>query len=326
MMTDEEFVNNVWKKYNKYVNFNFKDNFLKNFKYRNLQIKRTVKIIYNFVLGLIITSSVVYAGISSYKFIQKATTTNFNKNNGYDYNQNMSYSNGIYYKKIYTYEEYVKSQKIWDSLIQMKPEEFNDSFIIVLAGENYDTTSLYVSNIYTEGKKLYIELKKKDIWNENDTAISLKIPKEQDREKIEIKNLPNEISTLNKYVDINSITKNYTVKDAIKDNCFVIENNKIVSKDKKQLDNFIENCNKNINDMIRIYTAGDKTISICDIEYKNKRINLVEKSFNFYINEETKYYCTGNKILKRQDNTFKDITYTLRDEFGNGTILCIINF
>ncbi|DAA99497.1 TPA: hypothetical protein CPT96_08520, partial [Candidatus Gastranaerophilales bacterium HUM_10] len=71
-----------------------------------------------------------------------------------------------------------EAKKIWNNLVEIEPEEFNDYFIIIIAGENYDTTSLYISNAFIKNEELYIELKKTDVWDGNNTVISTKIPKE----------------------------------------------------------------------------------------------------------------------------------------------------
>lgn len=159
----------------------------------------------------------------------------------------------------------------------------------------------------------------KDTWSIDNTVISVKIPKELDREEIDIINLPNEVNTSDKYQDINSITEEYTIEDAIEDKCFVVKENKIISPDKKQLDNFVNNCNNKVEDLIRIYIQEvDNVVVIYDIEYKNNRINMVSKIMKS--NNDRILYHTGNEIVVRRLNSA--IEYSLYDEIGNQTLFC----
>lgn len=318
-MTNQEFINGVWEKYDNYIKTEERDRFFIKNLYASIKFKRNLRIISNMILALISTAGIVYAGTITYEIIQKSTKTDFQKNRGYDYNQNMIYNNSMYYKKIHTYEEYLDDQKLWNNLIDMQEEDFKDYFVVILAGENYDTTSLYVSNIYEKDQKLCIELRKKDTWSIDNTVISVKIPKELDREEIDIINLPNEVNTSDKYQDINSITEEYTIEDAIEDKCFVVKENKIISPDKKQLDNFVNNCNNKVEDLIRIYIQEvDNVVVIYDIEYKNNRINMVSKIMKS--NNDRILYHTGNEIVVRRLNSA--IEYSLYDEIGNQTLFC----
>lgn len=328
MLDEKDFINEVWNKYENYSHKrNNKDKFFSKRLYKNSQYILAIKSFITFLISLAATVGIVYAGITTYNFVQKSTSTNFNKYPGYDYNQNMISNNGIYYKKINSYEEYEGAKKIWDNLVDMKQEDFGDYFILILAGENYNTTGLYISNIYIENQKLCIELEKKDVWNENDTVISTKIPKELDREQIEIINLPNDVDTADKYKNIDNITDDYSIEEAISDNCFVInDKNQVVSNNKTRLNEFVENCNNKINDLIRICIYESNRTIICDIEYINNKINMVEKVIESN-NINTNYYTgVGITYKKRKslDGKGYSYDYNLYNEMGRNTIICII--
>lgn len=259
------------------------------------------------------------------KYIQKETSTNFKNNPGYDYNQDMLNSNGIYYKKILSYEEYIVDKKKWNELIEMEENDFANYYVIVIAGENYDTTGLYISNISIENNKLCIDLNKKDAWD-NATVLSTKISKDFNKDII-IRNNPN-IPISSSYKPIEDLHSNYTIEQAIKDNCFVIEKNKIVSDDLKQLDNFIENCTNNTEGFIRIYNLPiTNQITIIDIEYKNGKINMC--SLNISNQNSQKVYNSG-KFLKKSiitDSESNSLIYSLEDELGNSkAFLAIDNY
>lgn len=328
MLDEKDFINGVWNKYENYSHTRKKkDNFFSKKNYKNTEYLLTIKSFVTFILSIITATGIVYAGITTYNFIQKSTSTDFNKNQGYDYNQNMISNNGMYYKKINSYEEYEEAKKIWDNLVDMNQGDFKDYFMVILAGENYNTTGLYISNLYIENQKLCIELKKKDVWNENDTVISTKISKELDREQIEIKNLPNEVNTTNKYRDIDDITCDYSIEEAIADNCFVInDKNQVVSNNETRLNEFVENCNNKINDLIRICIYESNRTIICDIEYLHNKINMVEKVIESN-NVNTNYYTgIGITYKKRKslDGRGYSYDYNLYNEMGKNTIICII--
>lgn len=322
-MNNEEFINTVWDKYNNYTEAIIKEKFFKKHQYKYAETIRKIGTAISFIVGMIATTGIVYASVVTYQFVQKSTNTDFDKHRGYDYSQDMLCSNSIYYKKIYTYSEYVEAQKMWNNLVELEEKDFNDSFVMILSGENYNTTSLYVSNISADDQKMYIELKKTEAWEEENTTISIKVSKKLDREIVEIHNLPNLPDTSEKYVDINSLTKYYTIEQALEDGCFTIKEQKLISNNKNQLDSFIENCEQGIDDVIRIYNYGYfNTIEVTDIEYKNGRINICWRHINMDDNDIK--YCTGNEIIKskfkRSNHTYID--YALSDEIGNQQILC----
>lgn len=328
MLNENDFINSVWDKYEDY-SFKNKNNdkFFKKKVYKNSEYILALKSFMMTAISLLITTGIVYAGVSTYKIVQKSTNTDFNKNYTYDYNQNMILNNGMYYKKIDTYEEYKMAKNIWDNLIDMNEEDFNDNFIVILAGENYNTTGLYISNIYSKENKLFIELRKKENWDKNDTVISTKISKNFESEQIEIVNLPNDINTKDKYKSIDSITNEYNIEEAISDNCFVInDKNQVVSNNKTRLNEFVENCNNKINDLIRICIYESNRTIICDIECINNKINMVEKVIQSN-NINTNYYTgVGITYKKRKslDGKGYSYDYNLYNEMGKNVIICII--
>lgn len=266
------------------------------------------------------TTGLVYAAIKVYEIIQTNTKTDFYVYRDYDYTQDMKYSNSMYYKKIYTFDEYIEAKKIWNNLVEMEENDFEQSFVVVLAGENYNTMNLYISDIYKTEQKLCIELRKRISWDDN-TIVSGKIPKELDMEEIEIINIPNDVNVANQTKNIDSLTEEYTIEEALKDDCFVIKLNKIVSNNSERLNNFVNNCNKNIEDSIRIYIQETERIIINDLEYKNNQINMVTKILKS--NNDRTLYNTGNKIGIIEFESYKD--YILYNEIGGQRIICSIS-
>lgn len=323
MTSDEVFVNGVWKKYDNYRNSKVKEQFFEKHQYKNSEVKRYLSTAASFILGFIVTTGVVYASVVMYDFIQKDTKTDFTKDGAQEYYyENMLYSDGIYYKRIYNYNEYLDAKNIWDNLVEMNESDFQESFTLIIAGHNYETTSLYISDIYVKNNTTHVELKRKDKWSPNTTVISAKVSRKLDCENIQINNLPNVVSTNGKYKDLSEITPEYSIEQALKDGCFVIENNEIKSENKKQLDEFVE---KEENGVLRIYNCGKGYFKISDIQYNNGVININACTFKTENNEIEKIiYNTGAKIIKKGFFKNQYIDYILSDEIGNELIVCTI--
>lgn len=327
MKSNQEFINKVWTKYDDYINSGKKDDFFEIHQIKRINLKKKMNFACSLLLGLFISTGIAYASVQTYNFIQKNTTTNFEQNPQYDYINDMNFYNGIYYKKITTYKQYMDAKKRWDNLVEVKKEDFNDSFILILAGENYNTTSLFVSNLFADDDTLYVELMHKDNWNESDTTISLKVSKDLEKENIDIKILPNKINISDKYIDINTITKDYSVEQARKEGCFIVRDNKVISSNKEQLNNFINNCKNEKNGTIRLYIDEIDRIRVCDIEYRDKKINMVIKTLNFNSEKsQYEYYTckTINSFKTDEGEKISGTNYYLSDERGNNVIFCII--
>lgn len=274
-----------------------------------------IKNLINFIIISIVVTGVTYAGTAVYKFIQNETKTDFSN---YDYNEDMKCYDGIYYKTINSYQTYMNDLEKWKELIEMAEEDFENYFLIVIAGENYNTTGLYISDIKSDNENLYIDLNKKDNWD-GSTVISSKIEKDLYRENIVIRNNPNVPNVSSKFIDIEEIPLGYTKEQAIQDGCFVIEYNKVVSDDKEELERFIENVNKGIEGFIRIYQYDIiENVTIIDLECKNGKINMSQ--CNKTQIGSYPVYNSGSSIVKGSLGI-----YWLCDEIGNKKSICSID-
>ena len=278
-----------------------------------------VRIIMNFIIVIMAITGVTYAGITAYKFVQRETKTDFSNNPDYDdYSEDMEISDGIYYKRITSYRIYLKDLEKWNELVEMTEDDFNNYFVVVVAGENYDTTGLYISDIKADDENLYIDLNKKDKWD-GSTVISTKIEKDLYRENIVIRNNPNIPEMTNKFISMEKIPIGYTKEEAIQDGCFVIEYNKIISDDKGEFERFIKNANKGIDGFIRIYQYDIiENVTIIDLESKNGKINMSQ--CNKTQIGSSPVYNSGNSIAKGSLGI-----YWLYDEMDNKKTICRID-
>lgn len=234
-----------------------------------------------------------------------------------DYMDSFEIIEGFFCKKITTYNEYIKLKDVLD-IVEMTEEDFQNYFVLILIGGHYDTTGLYVSNVSADNNTLYIDLNKKEKWNEE--RISLKISNSLNRDNLKIINHPNIPDTSSKYMKLEEIPKDYTSQQAVEDSCFVLVERKIVSEDKDMLKNFIKNCENGIEGIIRVYEVDSlNPARIIDVEYKNERFNMCI----LFTEDGKEYYSTGKTIDEFKDLS-GEVTYSITNEMGEHTFICSI--
>ncbi len=318
MKSDNEFVNEILNKYDEYSNGRKKDKFFNKHLYKNTDYMINVRTILTFIVVFISTVGIVYAsGTTINNFIQKELNYDVREQYEYDYMDNFETVDGFYYQKITTYDEYIKLKEDLD-IVEMNEEDFKDYFVLTLIGGSYETTGLYVSNVSADTNTLYIDLKKKEKWNEE--RISLKISNSLNRDNIKIVNHPNIPDMSSKYIELEKIPKDYTAQQAIEDDCFVIVEDKIVSKDKDMLKRFVQDCENGVEGIIRVYTVDSlNPPRIVDVEYKNERFNIII----LFVEEGKKYYSTGETIDK-DEFLSGEAVYYVRNKIGDQTIICYL--
>lgn len=315
-MDKEAFKQRVFEKYKNNLN-NTTDDFYNNHFYiekkSNLNYFKAIS--FNTILSTITIVGTVYAGIIAVNYFQQRTKTDFKNNINYDYSQDMNYEDKIYSKVINSYDEYKKSQNIWNNLVQMTASEFDSYFLLIIAVENTSLIGLDISDITSDADNLYIELyqsEKADDIEKN--VISVKIPNEKLRKNIKFKIIGEKVNYSN-YIPINEIQKNYSKDQAIKDNCFVVDNYNVISSDPNQLIDFVNNKNNNF---IRIVDFEQETI-ITDIEFKDNkyyinRLSLENNSITYKIYKEV-------IIMRLKGQSYYSVF--AQDEYNNQYGICI---
>lgn len=327
-MNKELFKENVYKKYEE-NRYNKNDEFYNTHFFNTKYTYNFTKIAATVLISCIATGGIVYAGISTINYYQQQTKTNFEENINYDYSQDMEYQNGIYYKKVTSYDEYNRYKERWENLVEMTEEDFNNYFIVISAVENTSMIGLKVSNITTDNNNLYIELFKdtNNLDCENN-VISIKIPIEDNRNNIIFNKIGYQPNN-NQYEKLTDLSKDYTKEQAIEDNCYVIENGKVISNNKEQLSEFIENCKNKQKSFIRIviYSSDsllDGTI-VVDVEYKNNKYYICKDTTRLknsgYDKKEISYKEGINIMQTRRKDTSSVVTYIV-DEYNNQFLIC----
>ena len=296
MLKEDDFINDIWKKHDEYNRTRNKDKFFLKHLYRNTENLLTLKSLLTLVIAIIATAGATYAGFITYNYITKETYTDFKQNPNYDYSQDMIYQNNFYYKKVMTYEEYEKCKEVWNDLVEMNEEDFNDNFVVIVAVENTSMLGLTVSDVSADDTTLYIKFKKDENEDYDKTVTSIKISKNLDRDIIKIEKVEKNIDYTD-YERLEDLPHNYSKEQAIKDNCFVLENNEIISSNAEQLNEFINNARNGINSFIRIVSYFDEQVKIKDLEYKDGEYILVSDDSRTRDKIEKFYYNYGDEIV-----------------------------
>ena len=213
-----------------------------------------------------------------------------------------------------TYEEYEKCKEVWNDLVEMNEEDFNDNFVVIVAVENTSMLGLTVSDVSADDTTLYIKFKKDENEDYDKTVTSIKISKNLDRDIIKIEKVEKNIDYTD-YERLEDLPHNYSKEQAIKDNCFVLENNEIISSNKEQLNKFVDNARNGINSFIRIVSYFDEQVKIKDLEYKDGEYILVSDDSRTRDKVEKFYYNYGDEIVVEHKSM--GTRYILKDNKSN---------
>ena len=185
----------------------------------------------------------------------------------YYYGNDFSFYNNIYYKVIIDYKEYLTYKNYYQEIINMSEEDFNTDFIVLTITENESTKNLEFQSINSDDTTLYIGLNKST--NNQKRGISIKIDKSLLRENIDVYKSIQEENFITTYKNIKSIGKDYTIEQAINDNCFAILPTTI--ENESAWNTFINNITNNEDAEIRIVydTSINEGLTILDIKYMN---------------------------------------------------------
>ena len=277
MLSEEDFINSVWNKYEnyKYTSKN-KNKFFSKKLYRNNKYILAIKSFITFLISLTTTIGAVYAGVVTYNYIQKNGKTNYYD----DMNSFFEITDQeIYYKKINSYNEYLKYKEKWPSIITMTENDFKDNFIVVLVA-TWRMPDINISDINTDENTLFINvdnnLEETAIKNEN-YMVSTCLSNNFDRKNIVVKIKEEKLET-SKFILLENLPKEYSIKEATNDLCVVVQDNKILDETRKYLDTFIDNTSNGVDDYLRIVryetTNSQANIIISDIQYKNNEYIL----------------------------------------------------
>ena len=217
----------------------------------------------------------------------------------------------LYYKAITNSTDYEKYKERISSFPEVSEINFEENFIVIVANENYrefDEIDMEISNVYADESTTNIVMKQKENPNMEDTTnvwyaiVDNSQLRNNIKIQIEHKNFNND-----DFMKFSEIPIDYSVQDAIKDGCFTLKNNKVVSTNTSAIDEFIKKTENGENSFIRVYNNFDDNISITDVNFE-AGIYYVDE---IVLNTGKKYHNTYKKLSKeeRKNGEYKDIEY-----------------
>lgn len=288
MLSDTSYINAVWNKYDDYCSGKIQDDFFEKRVYREeTNENRFLKAVAMFIITVLTTIGVVYAGIVIYNnFKNKTAYINFNNSlisqEWVDENmKNSAEEQHIYYASIKTYEEYLRYKEKIGNLEEFIEEDFNDNFVVLICG-----AEINVQSLETDNDTLYINFTSSFTKGEQNVN-ELLVPNEQYRENIKLVRKYDKSEFVN--IAIEDIPSDYTKEQAIADGFVVTENNKIISNNENDIYDFIEKSKNGENCFIRFVLYNEMGIDIKDIEYKGQKYRLNERILYKNGKEEFKY-------------------------------------
>lgn len=346
MLKQQDFNKKVWNKYESYTNekTNNKKFFTKNL-YKDANYLLCAKSISLFLIVIVFTAFIAggaYAGIKNtltpkVEYIQEDTIVKDAHSLGGALVEGMDYEEKerIYYKKINTYEEFKRYKDTYNNFIDMEESDFNNYFVIVFLGTIRERQGLYVGNIEVTDYTIKVDIGR-DLWKDNQLVFA-KILKENDRENVEVKFI-NPTANMENYTKLDELPQEYTVEQAIKDNCVVIENRRYLSRP-YALREFIKKTENGEKDSIRVVqnhtNAHPKGMGmiIIDIEFRDGEY-IVNSDHSRYAgtggNEEYYYYYFKTEKIENHAATgaYKDCneSYVLNGERGEQEDITIMSF
>lgn len=313
MLTEKEFEKKIWEKYNNEKIYN------KNINIMN--IKKIVKVASISIATIIGTSGMIYVGAMTYdKYIQKTSSSYYKTGLATEMFKDIDfkYQSDFYYRKIDNYSEYLLCKEKLSNLVEANESDFTNNFIIVIIAEHNDMPGLKITNISNEENSLNIEVDKSSnekTSKDYEGIVSSLLNKNIERDTINITKKIYQTSNSN-YIDIKELPKDYTMEEAKKDNCIILNDAIASENDKKRINDFITNTQNKKEDFIRIVkleTEDDeqRSLTIIDLQYKDNKYNFCIDSTRKLIKSDDVndyYYNSFNNISKKYlemyDETF----------------------
>ena len=277
------------------------------------------------ILGITLSlTGITFAGVKIYStFIKKQdkieTRGLFEDGRGYsDYETDLMANDmtwqedvSLYYRAISNETDYEKYKSRVSAFPEISEINFNENFIVIIANENFrdfDEIDMEVSDVYADKSTTNIIMKQRENPNMDDTtnvwyAI---VDKSQFRDNVKIiieyKKHHNE-----NIIEMTKLPLDYSIDNAIKDGCFTLNRNKVVSHNKNQLDEFIEKTKKGDKSFIRVYSKFDDEIIIWDVSFDSG----IYYTDSMVLGEKRKYHNTYKELkkMKRKNGNYTDIEY-----------------
>lgn len=229
--------------------------------------------------------------------------------------------NRFYYRVIKDYQTYLDTKDNFNNILEVSEKDFEDNFMILVITENAPVNGLIFDNLSADDSSLTLNYVINSSDRDTQTGTSILVSNELYRDTINIEKTVPEMK-MTSYTNIRELPKDYSVEDAKKDNCLVIDMKNHANYNLNNLEDFIEKVKNKENAEIRIYNYMDNDqIYIYDITYSNENKFFVCEDRTRYTSNKNNnstyesYQINTDTITVAPSSISTTTLYTIEDEY-----------
>lgn len=229
--------------------------------------------------------------------------------------------NRFYYRVIKDYQTYLDTKDNFNNILEVSEKDFEDNFMILVITENAPVNGLIFDNLSADDSSLTLNYVINSSDRNAQTGTSILVSNDLYRDTINIEKTVPEMK-MTSYTNIRELPKDYSVEDAKKDNCLVIDMKNHANYNLNNLEDFIEKVKNKENAEIRIYNYMDNDqIYIYDITYSNENKFFVCEDRTRYTSNKNNnstyesYQINTDTITVAPSSISTTTLYTIEDEY-----------
>ena len=229
--------------------------------------------------------------------------------------------NRFYYRVIKDYQTYLDTKDNFNNILEVSEKDFEDNFMILVIIENAPVNGLIFDNLSADDSSLTLNYVVNSSDRDAQTGTSILVSNDLYRDTINIEKTVPEMK-MSSYTNIRELPKDYSVEDAKKDNCLVIDMKNNANYNLNNLEDFIEKVKNKENAEIRIYNYIDNDqIYIYDITYSNENKFFVCEDRTRYTSNKNNhftyetYQINTDTITVAPSSISTTTLYTIEDEY-----------
>ena len=229
--------------------------------------------------------------------------------------------NRFYYRVIKDYQTYLDTKNNFNNILEVSEKDFENNFMILVITENAPVNGLIFDNLSADDSSLTLNYVINSSDRDAQTGTSILVSNDLYRDTINIEKTVPEMK-MTSYTNIRELPKDYSVEDAKKDNCLVIDMKNNANYNLNNLEDFIEKVKNKENAEIRIYNyMGIDKIYIYDITYSNENKFFVCEDRTRYTSNKNNnstyesYQINTDTITVAPSSISTTTLYTIEDEY-----------
>ena len=229
--------------------------------------------------------------------------------------------NRFYYRVIKDYQTYLDTKDNFNNILEVSEKDFENNFMILVIIENMPVNGLIFDNLSADDSSLTLNYVVNSSDRDAQTGTSILVSNDLYRDTINIEKTVPEMK-MTSYTNIRELPKDYSVEDAKKDDCLVIDMKNHANYNLNNLEDFIEKVKNKENAEIRIYNYMDNDqIYIYDITYSNENKFFVCEDRTRYTSNKNNhftyetYQINTDTITVAPSSISTTTLYTIEDEY-----------